>query len=236
MRARLYLHHEFGRAKWLAVLREAVFSSTGFRIRDSQGQVAKKRLAKTGWAGPVLIDPAKYAVASLFFSFFPADRRISNPPLIKFSRLPVCVSCLAAAGKGSAADAVFPQKDLGERVAIVPVPLPKMQASAAWIQSGGIACAGGVGADVEFGSPAQDGKRDWPNSAPASGDSARRVCRERRNVDSQSKHLIGRRWAYHERDGGGMCASFAGVGAGAGSSGNGGAHFDDRRHGDVFAE
>jgi ComF family protein len=70
----------------LAGWREAVFSSTGFRIRGAQGQAADHRFAR--WA--------EQAAASLFFAFFPADCRICGSPLIEFSRLPVCKSCLSA--------------------------------------------------------------------------------------------------------------------------------------------
>lgn len=70
----------------LAWLREAVFSSTGFRIRAAGGQAAGFRLAE--WA--------EHAVASLFFTLFPADCRICGSPLIRVSRLPVCAPCLSA--------------------------------------------------------------------------------------------------------------------------------------------
>jgi ComF family protein len=72
-------------------VREAVFSSTGFRIRAAQGQAAGHGLAKHGFAGF-----AKRAAATLFFTFFPADCRICGSPLIRVSRLPVCESCLIA--------------------------------------------------------------------------------------------------------------------------------------------
>jgi ComF family protein len=68
----------------LAGLREDVFSSTGFRIRATQSQAAGNALA--GWS--------RQAIASLFFTFFPADCRICGSPLIQISRLPVCESCL----------------------------------------------------------------------------------------------------------------------------------------------
>lgn len=67
-----------------AGLREDVFSSTGFRIRGSHGH-ASRQLA--GWAEDV--------VASLFFTFFPADCRICGSPLVRVSRLPVCADCVA---------------------------------------------------------------------------------------------------------------------------------------------
>ena len=66
-------------------LREAVFSSTGFRIRATQGH-----------AGSSLADWAKQTAASLFFTLFPADCRICGSPLIEVSRLPVCQHCLDA--------------------------------------------------------------------------------------------------------------------------------------------
>ncbi len=72
------------RPQLLAGLREAVFSSTGFRIRAAQGHAAGSGLA--GWA--------EHAAASLFFTLFPADCRICGCPLIRISRLPVCESCL----------------------------------------------------------------------------------------------------------------------------------------------
>jgi ComF family protein len=80
---------------------EAVFSSTGFRIRAAQGQAADHGLADHGLAGHGLAHHgfagfAKRAAATLFFTFFPADCRICNSPLIEVSRLPVCESCLTA--------------------------------------------------------------------------------------------------------------------------------------------
>ena len=82
-------------------MREAVFSSTGFRIRGTQGQaadhelanhaLATHRLAKHGLAGL-----GERAAATLFFTFFPGDCRICNSPLIEASRLPICSSCLHA--------------------------------------------------------------------------------------------------------------------------------------------
>jgi len=66
----------------LARLREAAFSSTGFRIPPAQDHAAGSR----HWA--------EHAAASLFFTFFPADCRICNAPLIEISRLPVCQACL----------------------------------------------------------------------------------------------------------------------------------------------
>ena len=67
---------------------EAVFSSssTGFRIRAAQGQAADGTLA--GFT--------ESALATLFFTFFPADCRICGFPLLRFSRLPVCETCLTA--------------------------------------------------------------------------------------------------------------------------------------------
>jgi len=65
-------------------VREAVFSSTGFRIRAARPTAAADPVA--GWAERV--------AASLFFTFFPADCRICEAPLIQISRLPVCENCL----------------------------------------------------------------------------------------------------------------------------------------------
>jgi ComF family protein len=39
---------------------------------------------------------ARRVAATLFFTFFPADCRICNAPLLSISRLPVCQSCLTA--------------------------------------------------------------------------------------------------------------------------------------------
>jgi ComF family protein len=65
-------------------VREAVFSSTGFRIRAAQ---ATATIAPVGcWA--------KDVAASLFFTLFPADCRICRSPLLQASRLPVCSDCL----------------------------------------------------------------------------------------------------------------------------------------------
>lgn len=65
-------------------MREAVFSSTGFRIRAARPTAAATPVAC--WA--------KRAAASLFFTLFPTDCRICSSPLIKISRLPVCDHCL----------------------------------------------------------------------------------------------------------------------------------------------
>ena len=65
---------------------EAVFSSTGFRIRSSRDDGATRALAR--WA--------KEVVGSLFFTFFPAQCRICDAPLVEVSRLPVCSTCLEA--------------------------------------------------------------------------------------------------------------------------------------------
>jgi hypothetical protein len=85
---------------------EAVFSSTGFRIRAAQGQAADHGPAKHGLTERdfSLTDHglaqrgfsafAERATASLFFAFFPADCRIIDSPLPKVFRLPVCNSCL----------------------------------------------------------------------------------------------------------------------------------------------
>jgi len=75
-------------------VREAVFSSTGFRIRAAQGQAAGHGFAEHGF-----FRFAERAAASLFFTFFPADCRICSSPLIKVSRLPVCENCLHALGQ-----------------------------------------------------------------------------------------------------------------------------------------
>ena len=72
-------------------VREAVFSSTGFRIRAAQGQAADHGLSDHGFAGW-----AERVVATLFFTLFPADCRICGSPLIRVSRLPVCETCLIA--------------------------------------------------------------------------------------------------------------------------------------------
>jgi ComF family protein len=72
-------------------VREAVFSSTGFRIRAAQGQAADHGLAEHGFVGF-----AKRAAATLFFTLFPADCRICGFPLVRVSRLPVCETCLSA--------------------------------------------------------------------------------------------------------------------------------------------
>jgi ComF family protein len=77
-------------------VREAVFSSTGFRIRAAQGQAADHRLAERGLAEHGFAGFARRAAATLFFTFFPADCRICGSPLIRVSRLPVCESCLIA--------------------------------------------------------------------------------------------------------------------------------------------
>ena len=82
---------------------EAVFSSssrTGFRIRAAQSQAADHRVKH----GPTAhgLAPRRFAgwserlAASLFFTFFPSDCRICNSPLIRVSRLPVCVDCVSS--------------------------------------------------------------------------------------------------------------------------------------------
>jgi ComF family protein len=68
---------------------EAVFSSssTGFRIRAAQGQAADHQF----------VGFARRAVATLFFTFFPADCRLCGAPLLNnVSRLPVCQDCIEA--------------------------------------------------------------------------------------------------------------------------------------------
>ena len=67
-------------------MQEAVFSSTGFRIRATQPTAAIHPVVR--WA--------ERAAASLFFTLFPADCRICGSPLIKISRLPVCNDCIYA--------------------------------------------------------------------------------------------------------------------------------------------
>jgi hypothetical protein len=71
---------------------EAVFSSTGFRIRATQGQAADRGmpehdLTNHGSADHGFVAFAKRAAATLFFPFFPADCRISSSPLVQVSRL-----------------------------------------------------------------------------------------------------------------------------------------------------
>jgi ComF family protein len=77
-------------------VREAVFSSTGFRIRATQGQAADHGFAGHDLAKHGLAGLAERAAATLFFTFFPADCRICSSPLIRVSRLPVCQNCLLA--------------------------------------------------------------------------------------------------------------------------------------------
>ncbi len=77
---------------------EAVFSSsgTGFGIRATQGQAANRRLPDDSSANDLFVSFAKRAAAALFFTFFPADCRICNTPLLEISRIPVCHVCIAA--------------------------------------------------------------------------------------------------------------------------------------------
>jgi ComF family protein len=77
-------------------VREVVFSSTGFRIRAAHGQGGNHASVKNGLARNGFAAFAERAVASLFFTFFPADCRICGSPLIRVSRLPVCETCLHA--------------------------------------------------------------------------------------------------------------------------------------------
>jgi ComF family protein len=65
--------------------REAVFSSTGFRIRAAQ-PAAAAIASVPRWAGRV--------AASVFFTFFPADCRVCGAPLIEISDIPVCKNCV----------------------------------------------------------------------------------------------------------------------------------------------
>ncbi len=67
-------------------VQEAVFSSTGFRIRAAEPAAATARVAR--WA--------EHVVASVFFAFFPADCCICGSPLLQISRLPVCNDCLGS--------------------------------------------------------------------------------------------------------------------------------------------
>jgi len=67
-------------------VREGVFSSTGFRIRAAQPAAATAEVAR--WV--------ERAVASVFFTLFPADCRLCGSPLLRFSRLPVCENCLGS--------------------------------------------------------------------------------------------------------------------------------------------
>jgi len=76
--------------------REAVFSSTGFRIRATQGQAAEPDSSGQVLADHGVVGLVKHAAASLFFTFFPADCRICSSPLIEVSRIPVCQNCLQA--------------------------------------------------------------------------------------------------------------------------------------------
>lgn len=77
---------------------EAVFSSsgTGFGIRATRGQAANRQLPENSTANDVFVSFAKRAAAAIFFTFFPADCRICNTPLLEISRIPVCHSCISA--------------------------------------------------------------------------------------------------------------------------------------------
>ena len=73
-----------------AVREEAVFSSTGDRIRASQSSFAGAGLSvvprrTSSWAGR--------AAESLFAVLFPADSRICAAPLVRVSRLRACSEC-----------------------------------------------------------------------------------------------------------------------------------------------
>ena len=85
-----------GGAPSLCRVQEAVFSSTGFRIRSAQGQAADHGFADNGLAKHGFVGWAERAAATLFFTFFPADCRICGFPLLRASRLPVCETCLTA--------------------------------------------------------------------------------------------------------------------------------------------
>jgi hypothetical protein len=72
------------------VREEAVFSSTGDRIRASQSSFAGAGLSvvprrTSTWAGR--------AAESLFAVLFPTDSRICAAPLVRVSRLPACSKC-----------------------------------------------------------------------------------------------------------------------------------------------
>ncbi|MGB8583463.1 MAG: ComF family protein [Candidatus Sulfotelmatobacter sp.] len=80
---------------YLAGITEAVFSSSGDRIRAIQ--------AKATAAGPSIAPAAQRSWArrlplqlaeNLFAVLFPSDCRICGEPLVKVSRLPVCRECL----------------------------------------------------------------------------------------------------------------------------------------------
>jgi len=79
---------------YLAEITEAVFSSSGDRIRAIQ--------AKATAAGPSIAPAAQRSsirrsvqlVENLFAVLFPSDCRICGEPLVKVSRLPVCQECL----------------------------------------------------------------------------------------------------------------------------------------------
>jgi ComF family protein len=65
-------------------------------MRAAQGQAADRGLANHRLANHGLAGWAERVAATLFFTFFPADCRICDSPLISVSRLPVCETCLAA--------------------------------------------------------------------------------------------------------------------------------------------
>jgi len=80
-------------------VREAVFSSTGFRLPATQGQAADHDLSDNDLSDKSLADRgyarwSERVLATLFFTFFPADCRICGSPLLRISRLPVCEGCL----------------------------------------------------------------------------------------------------------------------------------------------
>ena len=47
-------------------------------------------------ANHAFVSLAKRAAATVFFTFFPADCRICNAPLLEISRIPVCQACISA--------------------------------------------------------------------------------------------------------------------------------------------
>jgi ComF family protein len=67
-------------------IREAVFSSSGDRIRAAQ--------AKAAVAGISIASVTGHVAESLFAVLFPSDCRICGLPLVRFSRLPICQECL----------------------------------------------------------------------------------------------------------------------------------------------
>jgi ComF family protein len=84
-------------ARIFAGITEAVFSSSGDRIRAIQAKAAMAgpsiaSVDSPSWANRVFIQVAE----SLFAVLFPSDCRICGTPLAEISRLPVCRECLGA--------------------------------------------------------------------------------------------------------------------------------------------